>query len=91
MLRWCAVSITAFANRNGSVAHRTSPVRNASVFVTHAFDVRGAHERCVLQVRLLRVSRPGGGGNQFKLRTLQVITARPEAQLSGSTSRPVHA
>lgn len=72
-------------------AHRTSPVRNASVFVTHAFDVRGAHERCVLQVRLLRVSRPGGGGNQFKLRTLQVITARPEAQLSGSTSRPVHA
>ena len=66
-------------------------MRNASVFVTHAFDVRGAHERCVLQVRLLRVSRPGGGGNQFKLRTLQVITARPEAQLSGSTSRPVHA
>lgn len=54
-------------------AHRTSAVRNDTVFVGHWFDVIGANERCNILFTVL--NRTSSGGHKFKLRSLTLKAA----------------
>jgi len=54
-------------------AHRTSMVRNESVFARHYFDVLGAHVQCLL--RIVVHNSTSSGGFKFKVRSLTLAPA----------------
>jgi len=55
-------------------AHRVDAHRNVSVFLQHAFDVRGGSSKCGVRMQVL--SETSSGGHKFKVRT--VTLALPE-------------
>lgn len=59
-------------------AHRTSAVRNESVFIRHFFHIRGATDACKISLRVLGES--SSGGHKFKVRSLFIAPGDSGAQ-----------
>ena len=73
-------------------AHKTSELRNVSVFETHRFPVRAtrplrrgrsrASEPWVCEVLLTLLARTSSGATKFKVRSLEVTSALPLSNAS---------
>ena len=53
-------------------AHKTDAHRNVSVFLQHAFELRGQTSECALQLQILEET--SSGGHKFKVRTVTLST-----------------